>query len=77
MLEEIKNIKCEKTDLWKFGITIGVILMIIAGLLFWKEKQFFQIFLTTGIFLSLTCLAITIIMKPIYWIWMIFTKILG
>ena len=35
MLEEIKNIKSEKSDLRKYGITIGIILAIIAGFLFW------------------------------------------
>ena len=31
MLEEIKNIKSEKSDLRKFGITFGVIFLVIAG----------------------------------------------
>ena len=54
MLEEIKNIKSEKRDLRKFGITIGIILLIITGFLFWKEKESFQIFLAIGIILFLT-----------------------
>ena len=39
MLEEIKNIKSEKRDLKKFGITVGITLMLIAGFLFLKEKE--------------------------------------
>ena len=77
MLEEIKNIKSEKSDLRKFGITIGVILLIIAGFLFWKEKESFQIFLAIGITLFLTAIAIPAVLKPVYWIWMIFATILG
>ena len=77
MLEEIKNIKSEKSDLRKFGITIGVILLVIAGFLFWKEKESFQIFLTIGITLFLTAIAIPAALKPVYWIWMIFAIILG
>ena len=77
MLEEIKNIKSEKSDLRKFGITIGVILLIIAGFLFWKEKESFQIFLAIGIILFLTSISIPIFLKPVYWIWMIFGVILG
>ena len=77
MLEEIKNIKSEKSDLWKFGITIGVILLIIAGFLFWKEKESFQILLTFGVTLCILGIVIPFILKPIYWVWMIFATILG
>ena len=77
MLEEIKNIKSEKSDLQKFGITIGVILLIIAGFLFWKEKESFQILFTFGVTLFILGIAIPFILKPIYWIWMIFATILG
>ena len=77
MLEEIKNIKSERSDLRKFGITIGVILLIIAGFLFWKEKESFQILLTFGLTLCILGIAIPFILKPIYWVWMIFATILG
>ena len=71
MLEEIKIIKSEKGDLRKFGITVGILLMIITGFLFWKEKESFQIFLAIGITLFFTTIAIPFVLKPVYWIWMI------
>jgi len=77
MIEEIKNIKSKKTDLRKFGITIGVILLIIAGFLLWKEKESYQILLTFGVTLFILGIAIPIILKPIYWVWMILATILG
>ena len=77
MLEEIKNIKSEKSDLRNFGIIISIILLIISGFLFWKEKESFQIFLAIGITLFLTAIAIPFVLKPVYWIWMIFAVILG
>ena len=77
MLEEIKNIKGEKSDLRKFGITVGIILMIIAGFLFWKEKKSFQMLLSIGAVLYVFGLAIPIVLKPIYWMWMTFATILG
>ena len=77
MLEEIKNIKSKKIDIRKFGITIGIILMIIAGFLFWKEKESYQIFLTVGTILFMLGILVPAILKPIYWIWMIFATILG
>ncbi len=77
MIEEIKNIKSEKSDLRKFGITIGLILMIVSGFLFWKEKESFQILLTAGAILLILGLTIPVILKPIYWVWMIFATIIG
>ena len=77
MLEEIKNIKSEKSDLRQFGITIGVILLIIAGFLFWKEKESFQILLTFGVTFFILGVATPFILKHIYLVWMIFATILG
>ena len=77
MLEEIKNIKSKKSDLRNFGITVGIILLVISGYLFWKEKESFQIFLAIGIILFLIAISIPAVLKPVYWIWMIFAIILG
>ena len=77
MLEEIKNIKSKKSDLRNFGITVGIILLVISGFLFWKEKESFQIFLAIGITLFLIAIAVPSVLKPVYWIWMIFATILG
>lgn len=77
MIEEIKNLKITKSDLRKFGITIGIILFAISGFLFWKGKSSFQLFFTIGTILFLGGIAIPFILKPIYWMWMIFAIILG
>ena len=77
MLEEIKNIKSDKSALRTFGITVGLILMIIAGFLFWKGKEIFYIFFTLGVALCFLGFTIPYFLKPIYWIWMIFATILG
>ncbi|MGD8404126.1 MAG: SxtJ family membrane protein [Anaerolineales bacterium] len=77
MIEEIKNIKSEKSDLRKFGITIGLFLMILAGVLFWRGKETFEIFLVSGLALLALGLTIPVVLKPIYWIWMILAVILG
>ena len=77
MIEEIKNIKSEKSDLRKFGIIVGTVLLIIAGFFFWKEKESFQLFLIIGTVLFLAGIAIPFTLKPIYWVWMTFATILG
>ena len=77
MFEEIKSIKSEKSDLRNFGFFIGGVLLIISGFLFWKEKESFQIFIAISITLFFTAIAIPVVLKPVYWIWMIFAIILG
>jgi len=77
MIEEIKNIKSEKSDLRKFGITIGLFLMILAGVLFWRGRESFGILLVSGLALCLLGLTIPVVLKPVYWIWMVLATILG
>ena len=77
MIEEIENIKSEKSDLRKFGIMVGTVLLIIAGLLFWKEKESFQLFLVIGNVLFIAGIAIPFTLRPIFWVWMTFATILG
>ena len=77
MIEEIRNIKSEKNDLLKFGIIVGIVLLIIAGLLLWKEKESFQLFLAIGIVLLVTGIFIPFTLKSVYWGWMVFSTILS
>ena len=77
MIEELNNIKNDKSDFSKFGITVGIILIIISGLLFWKAKESFQLFLIIGIILNLLGIMIPVLLKPLYWIWMILAVIMG
>ena len=77
MLEEIKNIKTGKKDLRNFGITLGIIFLIISGFLLYKEKESFQLFIyVASLFIGLG-LIFPIVLKPIYLVWMIFSVILG
>jgi len=77
MIEEIKNIKSEKSDIRKFGITIGLLLMVIAGFLFWRGRESFEILLVSGFVLFVLGFVIPVVLKPIYWIWMILAIVLG
>lgn len=77
MFEEIKNIKTRLKDLRSFGITFGIIILVIAGFLLFKEKDSYQVFLyLSSIFIGLG-LVVPIILKPIYLLWMVFAVILG
>ena len=77
MLEEIKHIKTGKKNLRNFGVIIGIILLIVAGFLFYREKESFQTFLyIAGVFIGLA-LILPSILKPIYIVWMTFAVVLG
>ena len=77
MLEEIKNIKSEKNDIRNFGLIIGAVLIAIVLLLFWLEKQSYDILMIVGIVLCVTSLILPVILKPFYFMWMTFSVIMG
>ena len=77
MIEEIKNISNSNKDIRSFGITMGIILFIISGLLMYYNKESYQI---TGIIGSMFIglgLIIPVMLKPFYFVWMTFAAILG
>ena len=77
MLDEIKNIKTDNSSISYFGILISVILFIIAGILFYKDKESFQIFIWLGVVLISLGIMLPTIIKPFYLIWMKFSRVLG
>ena len=77
MLEEIKLIKTENKDLRSFGITFGIISLIIAGFLLYIENQSFQLLIVISSIFIIFGFLIPIILKPIYIAWMSFAIILG
>ena len=77
MLEEIKLIKTENKDLRSFGITFGIIFLIIAGFLLYIENESFQLFIVISSIFIIFGFLLPIILKPIYISWMSFAIILG
>ena len=77
MLEEIKLIKTENKDLRSFGITLGIIFLIIAGFLIYKENESFRLFIVISIAFIIFGFLIPTSLKPIYISWMSFAIILG
>lgn len=77
LIDDIKNIKGSKKDLRKFGLTIGIVLLILAALLFWFNKPTYPYFGGVGLFLILSGLLFPVILKPLNKIWMTLAIILG
>ena len=77
MIEEIKNIPHSKKDIKSFGITIGIVLFIISGLLIYYDNDAYQLIaIIASIFISLGFI-FPVLLKPIYFVWMTFAAILG
>ena len=77
LLEEIKNIKSEKKDLRDFGITFGVLLGVLGGLLWWKGKDTYTIFAILSIAFFFFGLVLPNLLKPLQKVWMMFAVVLG
>jgi hypothetical protein len=70
IIEEIKVIESGKDDLRKFGLTIGIVLILLGGLFYWRGKDFYTYFFILSAFFVLTALALPVVLKPIYMAWM-------
>lgn len=77
LLEEIKNIKSAKRDLRNFGITIGIALGMLAGLLWWKGKDTYPVFLIAGSAFVLLGLILPPVLKPLQKAWMTLAVLMG
>ena len=72
------KLKLDKITLKSFGITMGVVFFVLAGIFFFKQKYFVMrnnlifacVFILTG-------LVLPILLKPIYIVWMRLAFILG
>jgi hypothetical protein len=77
IIEEIKNIKDNKSDWKKFGITMGVILTIIGLYLFWKKNNYAEYFLFVAVAISMLGLILPSALKHVYKVWMALAVLMG
>ena len=77
MYDDLKNIRTDNKAIRDFGILIGFILLIIAGILFYKERESYELIILLGIAFIGLGLGMPIILKPFYSIWMYFAVVLG
>ena len=77
MYDDLKNIRTDNKAIRDFGILIGIILLIIAGILFYKERASYELIIFFGIAFIGLGLGKPIILKPFYSIWMYFAVVLG
>jgi hypothetical protein len=75
--EEIKNIKSGRSELRKFGITIGIVLGLLGGLFLWREKTYYSTFFIISILFLFLGLILPVVLKPIQKIWMMLAVLMG
>ena len=66
MYDDLKNIRTDNKAIRDFGILIGFILLIIAGILFYKERESYELIILLGIAFIGLGLGMPIILKPFY-----------
>ena len=77
ILKEIRNIKESKKDLRRFGLTVGIVLLAIASLLYWNGKENYTAFGIFGGFLVVVSMLFPIILRPLNKIWMTLAILMG
>ena len=75
--EEIKNIKSDKNELKKFGLTVGAVLLAVGLVLYFLEKPANLYFISIGAFLAAAGLSVPEILLPLQKLWMALAVILG
>jgi hypothetical protein len=75
--EEIKNIKSDKSEWKKFGMTMGIILAIIGFYLIWKKNDYYYHLLSFAAAFFITGFLLPSLLKPVYKAWMSLSVIMG
>jgi hypothetical protein len=75
--DEIKNIKQTTKDLRNFGLTVGIVILLIAFFLIWKQKPSQFYFFSIGVFLVLSGIFFPSILRPLNKAWMTLAVLLG
>lgn len=78
IIEEIKNIKSETSDLKKFGLLIGAILLLGSLYLLWKQQHDYAVvgFILAGVFTVLAFVG-PVVLKPLQRAWMAMAVVMG
>ena len=77
IIEEIRAIPSERSDLRRFGLTMCIALAVLAALLFWRGKDLYlYLGLLSPVFLALG-LAAPVALRPVHRVWMSLALVLG
>jgi Saxitoxin biosynthesis operon protein SxtJ len=75
--KEFTEITSTRKDCRNFGLSVGIVLLILGGFLFWKDRPTYPWFLGIGGALAFLGLVAPMILKPLQKPWMMFAVLLG
>ena len=75
--EEIKNIKCDKKELQKFSLVIGIFLIVLGGLLCWRSTGHYPWLIIVAVTILLVGFVRPMLLKPIHKAWMTLAILMG
>ncbi len=75
--DEARAVRDDRASLRRFGLTMGVALAVLGGLLLWRGRiGFVPLFFVAGALLTMS-LAVPVALRPILRVWMTFAIALG
>jgi hypothetical protein len=77
ILDEIAHIKSGRKELREFGLTVGIILIVLGGIALWRGKAVYPYLLGIGIFLTAAGLAAPGMLKAPQKVWMGIAVVIG
>ena len=77
IVQAIKNIESGRSEWRKFGITVGIVLGLLGGLFFWRERDYYSYFLILSTVFLFLGLVLPVLLKPIHKIWMTLAIFIG
>ena len=79
LLDEIRSVTTNsgKSEVRKFGLSIGTIFGMVAIYLFWQEKEVAQLVAYTGVAFFAVGWLLPVALKPVYITWMCFAVLMG
>ena len=71
------TINNERIELRKFGVTVGIVMILLGVLFLWREKEWYFYLPVVATFFLFLGLFRPFLLKPIYKIWMILAILIG
>ena len=70
-------IKSGKKELREFGLSVGIVLLVLGGVLVWAGKPSYPYFLGAGSFLVFSGLSFPFVLEPLHKAWMALAHVMG
>lgn len=77
IIDEIKAIQSSRSDLKKFGLSVGIVLALIGLILLFKNRSSYVYFLLASAILIIPALTFPSVLKPLQKLWMGLAIVLG